>query len=101
MIDKDVNKYGDPKITMTQALGRLVGVNIYPIDPQKSRKENVKFMRNEISAIKSRRTRALKDKNLTYDEKKEISERYIKMIKERTNQLKEYIKESSIPEELK
>ena len=101
VIDKDVNKYGDPKITMTQALGRLVGVNIYPIDPQKSRKENVKFMRNEISAIKSRRTRALKDKNLTYDEKKEISERYIKMIKERTNQLKEYIKESSIPEELK
>jgi len=101
VIDKDVNKYGDPKITMTQAFGRLFGVNIYPIDPKKSRVENVKFMRNEISAIKSRRTRALKDKNLTYDEKKEISERYIKMIKERRNQLKKYIKESAIPEELK
>jgi len=101
VLDKDVNKYGDPKITMTQALTRLVGVNIYPIDPQKSRAENLKFMRNEISAIKSRRTRALKDKNLTAEERKKISERYIKMIKERTEQIKKYIEESRIPEELK
>ena len=26
VLDKDVNRYGDPKITMTQAITRLVGV---------------------------------------------------------------------------
>ena len=101
VIDKDVNRYGDPKITMTQTLGRLFGVNIYPIDPQKSRAENIKFMKREITGIKSRRTRALKDKNLTKEVQKKINDKYIKMIKERTKQLKEYIKESKIPQELR
>jgi len=100
VLDKDVNRYGDPKITMTQALTRLTGFNIYPIDPKKSRAENIKFMRREITGIKSRRTRVLSDKNLSSEDKKKISEKYIKMIKERQKQLIEYAKESKIPEEL-
>ena len=68
-INKDVNKYGDPKITKTQAITRLFGVNIYPIDPAKSRADNIKVMRNEISRIKARRTQALRDKNLTTEER--------------------------------
>ena len=100
-IDKDVNKYGDPKITMTQALTRLVGVNIYPIDPQKSRAENIKLMKREITGIKSRRTRALKDRNLTKEERKKLNKKYLEMIKERRLQLKDYLKESKIPRELK
>ncbi len=86
---------------MNQALTRLVGVNIYPIDPQRSRAENIKFMKREITGIKSRRTRTLKDKNLTKEERKKLSDKYIKMIKERTKQLKEYVKESKIPQELR
>ena len=100
VLDKDVNRYGDPKITMTQALTRLTGFNIYPIDPKKSRADNIKFMRREITGIKSRRTRVLSDKNLSSEDKKKISEKYIKMIKERQKQLIEYAKESKIPEEL-
>ena len=101
VIDKDVNKFGDPKITMTQTIGRLFGLNIYPIDPQKTRAENIRLMRNEITGIKSRRTRILKDKNLTPEERKKLSEKYKKIILERRKQLKEYAKESQIPEELK
>ena len=101
VIDKDVNKYGDPKITMTQTIGRLFGVNIYPIDPQKTRSENLRLMKNEITGIKSRRTRVLNDKNLTPEEKKKLNEKYLKMIKERTKQIKEYAEESRIPEQLK
>ena len=100
VLDKDVNRYGDPKITMTQALTRLTGFNIYPIDPKKSRADNIKFMRREITGIKSRRTRVLSDKNLSSEDKKKISEKYIKMIKERQKQLIEYAKESKIPEKL-
>ena len=40
-------------------------------------------------------------KNLTKEERKKLSDKYIKMIKERTKQLKEYVKESKIPQELK
>jgi hypothetical protein len=101
VLDKDVNRYGDVKITMTQALTRLVGINIYPIDPQKSRVQNIKLMKNEITGIKSRRTISLKDRNLTTEERKKINNKYIKMIKERTQQIKEYIKESKVPERLK
>ena len=101
VINKDVNRYGDPKITMTQALTRLFGVNIYPIDPQRSRAENIKLIKREITGIKSRRTKALRDKNLTPEERKKINEKYIKILKERRKQLTEYIKESQIPKELK
>jgi len=100
VINKDVNRYGDPKITMTQTLGRLFGVNIYPIDPKKSRAENIKLMKNEITGIKARRTRVLKDKNLTKEESQKLNEKYLNILKKRTEQLKEYIEKSKIPEEL-
>jgi hypothetical protein len=100
LIDKDVNRYGDPKITMTQTLGRLFGVNIYPIDPKKSRAENIKLIKNEITGIKARRTRILKDKNLEQEERKKLNEKYLDILKKRTEQLKKYIEESKIPKEL-
>tara|TARA_R110001592_G_scaffold57234_1_gene173991 strand:+ start:3010 stop:6228 length:3219 start_codon:yes stop_codon:yes gene_type:complete len=100
VINKDVNKYGDPKITATQTLGRLFGANIYSIDPQRSRAENIKRMRNELSSIKSRRTSTLKDSNLTAEERKKISDKYIKKIKERAKQIKEYAESSEVPEAL-
>jgi hypothetical protein len=101
VLDKDVNRYGDPKITMTQAMTRLIGVNIYPIDPQKSRATNIKLMKNEITGIKSRRSQVLKDKNLSSEDRKNNMNKYNEMIKERIKQVKEYIKESRIPERLK
>lgn len=100
-INKDVNRFGDPKVTKTQAVLRLVGTNIYPIDPQKSRTTNIKFMRNEISRIKARRTRVLKDKNLTIEERKKLQKKYLEMLQDRQDQLKDYIKESKLTEGLK
>jgi len=100
-INKDVNKFGDPKVTKTQAILRLVGTNIYPIDPEQSRATNIKFMRNEISRIKARRTKVLKDKNLTSEERKRLQEKYLEILKDRQDQLKDYIKESKITEGLK
>ncbi len=100
-INKDVNKFGDPKVTKTQAILRLVGTNIYPIDPQQSRATNIKFMRNEISRIKARRTRVLKDKNLTAEERKNLQNKYLELLQDRQEQLKDYIKESQLSEGLK
>ena len=100
-INKDVNKYGDPKITKTQAITRLFGVNIYPIDPAKSRADNIKFMKNEISRIKARRTQVLRDKNLTPEERKKLQEKYISIIQDRQKQLSDYVKETRLSKELK
>lgn len=99
-INKDVNKYGDPKITKTQALMRLFGVNIYSIDPQKSRAQNLKNMDYEIQQIKARRTQVLKDRNLTKEEREQKIKEYADIITERTKQRAEYLQASQIPEEL-
>ncbi len=100
VLDKDVNKFGDPKITITQSLGRLFGFNVYPINPKKSRAENIRLMKNEITGIKSRRTKVLKDRNLKKDQKNKLNEKYKKQITERIEQLQKYVKESKIPKEL-
>ena len=99
-IDRDVNKFGDPKITKTQAMMRLFGVNLYSIDPQKSRLQNIKSMDYEIQQIKARRTQTLKDKNLTPTQRKEIAKEYSDRIRERLEQRKEYVQASEIPKEL-
>lgn len=100
-LDKDVNKYGDPKITMTQAALRLVGMNVYPVDAQKSRYQNIKNMKYELQQIKSRRTKTLKDRNLTQEERDKIRKKYNDLIKQRIDQLREYREESTIPKELR
>jgi hypothetical protein len=100
-LDKDVNKYGDPKITLTQAALRLVGMNVYPIDAQKSRYQNIKNMKYELQQIKSRRTKTLKDRNLTQEERDKIRKKYNDLIKQRIDQLREYREESTIPKELR
>ena len=100
-LDKDVNKYGDPKITLTQAALRLVGMNVYPLDPQKSRSQNIKNMKYELQQIKSRRTKTLKDRNLTQEERNKIRNKYNDLIKQRIEQLREYREESTIPKELR
>lgn len=100
-INKDVNKYGDPKMTKTQAMLRLVGVNLYPIDPEKSRKSNMNFMLSEIQQIKARRTQVLKDKNLSKEERENLKNKYDDILRDRMEQLRDYKEESKIPKALK
>jgi hypothetical protein len=58
-------------------------------------------MKQELSGLKSRRTRVLNDKNLTAEERKKLNERYIDLIQKRTKQITNYMKQSEIPEQLK
>ena len=100
-VNKDLNKYGDPKVTTTQALTRLIGFNIYPIDPELSRAENLRRMKYERSRIKARRSQLLKDPNLTDKERKKITDKYTQMLLDRAKQIEEYVKASELPKELK
>ena len=99
-LNRDVNKYGDPKVTKTQALGRLFGINVYSVDPEKSRADNLKYMEYEIREIKARRTQTLRDKNLTDEQREKKSEEFQKLIQDRMRQRTEYLKSSEIPKEL-
>ena len=58
-------------------------------------------MQQEIKDILYRKKQILKDKNLTKEEKEKTNNQYNKLIKERQEQVQEYMKESQVPEELK
>lgn len=47
-ITKEPNYYGDPTITKSQAWWRLVGQNVYPVDPEQSRDTNLYFKKKDI-----------------------------------------------------
>jgi hypothetical protein len=85
-----VDKYGDPKTNEIQAAMRLVGVNLYPIDPMRTRADNIKWMEFEISKVKRRRTTLLKDKNNTPAERRSIITEYNGMIRRRKTELRKY-----------
>jgi Spy/CpxP family protein refolding chaperone len=58
-------------------------------------------MKYELQQIKSRRTKTLKDRNLTQEERDKIRKKYNDLIKQRIDQLREYREESTIPKELR
>lgn len=91
-----VDKQGDIKTTELQAALRLAGVNMYAIEPEKSRANNIRFMKYEISDIKRRRTQLLRDKNLSIEERKNIRDTYAEMIKEKRLELRKYVKDSAV-----
>ena len=95
-INEVVDKHGDVKTTGIQAGLRLVGVNMYSVDPVQSRANNLKHMKYEISEIKARRTQLLKDRNLSADKRKSINKEYSDMIKDKQDEMKEYAKTSVV-----
>jgi hypothetical protein len=95
-LDRTVDKYGQPKTNELQAALRLVGVNLYPIDPQRSRAENLERMQFEIQSIERRMTALLRDRNLSSQERKKIQQAYGERIQRRQKQLQQYAKESRV-----
>lgn len=97
----EVDKYGEAKTTKVQAALRLVGVNLYPIDPIRTRATNIRWMRFEISETKKRRNQLLKDRNLTAKERESIKKEYNRLIQRRRDELKTYAEESRVRPELR
>lgn len=96
-----VDKYGEPKTNEAQAMMRLVGVNLYPIDPVRTRDENISWMNFEISQVKRRKTKLLRDKNFTAEERKSIRQEYKEMIDRRREELRRYKVESQVVPQLR
>lgn len=96
-----VNRYGDPKSTVPQALARFVGVNIYPIEPEKSRAFNLRNRARQIEAVKSIMNRRLSDPNVDSEDRDEYKAKYMAKIKRMINEMNQYAKDSKVPESLR
>ena len=84
---------------MTQTLLRMLGTNIYPIDPKLSRIRNVRNMRREIDDAKNDMKRLMKDamgQQRGKDDIQGIREQYMAYIKDLTVRLREYMAESKV-----
>lgn len=96
-----LNKYGEPATTPMQAALRTVGVNVYGVDAPRARQENIKWMNYEVSKVKSRMNKLLKDKNLDAEEKRALRAKYMKEMARRKKEIREYAAESQIPAKLR
>ena len=95
-LTEQVDRKGDPKLTLSQAAMRLAGVNIYPIEPQKSRRQNLSRMNFELKEITRRMGSRLRDKNLSPEDKAKLRADYRKLIKDQQERIKEYRDESKV-----
>ena len=100
-IDKEVDMFGDPRITKTQAMLRGLGVNLYPIDPEKSRQYNLYQFKKKYNDIIQSRNRRLRDKNLTQEERKNIIEGSNKQLEKLRQERDQFIEQTNIPDKLK
>lgn len=95
-LDGSVDKYGEPKSNPLQAALRLVGVNLYPINPELSRANNLRWMDFEIKDIKKRGMALTRDPNLTTKQRQDIRDEYGEFIRKRMEQRKAYAERSRV-----
>ena len=102
-ITKEPNYYGDPTITKPQAWYRLVGQNVYPVDPEQSRNTNLYFKRKDIEDAQNYYRKQIRQAQLRGDEEEEarLEQEAIQRINLLGDELAEYEAASKIPERLK
>ena len=105
LIDKSegtgLNKYGEPVDTNIQLAGRLLGFNIYSLNPQMQRMRNISYMERDIREIEIRRTYTGRDKSLTPEKRRERMTELSDYIKEKRLELQKYRQDTQIPEALR
>lgn len=102
-VTKEPNYYGDPTITKPQAWYRLVGQNVYPVDPEQSRNTNLYFKEKDIEDAQNYYRKQIRQAELRGDEeeKARLEQEAIQRINLLGDELVEYEAASEIPERLK
>ncbi len=96
-----VDRYGNPKSTVGQALFRYVGVNTYPIEPVESRNRNLKNRERAIDKIGWEIKKINRDKNLSAAGKERLKLKYKKKKDMLINEKNEYAKASKVHRSLR
>ena len=88
---------GEPADTIPQALLRFVGVNVYGINTKESRTRNITRMKQDIQNIKQRFSYKMREKSLTKEQKERERVRYMQLLKEKGDLLRQYQIDTAIP----
>ena len=92
---------GEQRFTKAQALARLGGMNVTPIDPVTSRQKSIRSMQSDILKLIRDRNRNIRERIKMKQSKEEINEarqEFNERIKERRLELREFIKKTRVPE---
>jgi len=102
-VTKEPNYYGDPTITKPQAWWRLVGQNVYPVDPEQSRETNLYFKYKDVEDAEKYYRKLIRQADLRGDEEKviELEQEAQQRINLLADEFAEYEARSKIPERLK
>ena len=95
---------GEQRFTKAQAFARLGCMNITPIDPVTSRRKSIRAMQSDILKLTRDRNRNIRERIKMKQSKEEINEarqEFNERIIERRKELREFIKKTKVPEQLK
>jgi len=92
----ETNRFGDPRSTYGQAALRVVGVNIYALDPELTRGAALQQMQREVQDTKQRLLSLSTDRGLTDAQRERLRKTYTAEIKDRIKKMQEYAEESKI-----
>jgi hypothetical protein len=87
---QQVTEFGTPKETFLQAQARLAGVNIYGFDPKESHIRNIRGFKYKIGEVKKHRSKIMKDKNRSAEEKTKLLRELNEKIKREVAKMREY-----------
>jgi hypothetical protein len=85
---------GDPKLTAAQTWARLLGLTIYPVDAEETRKTNIYFQQKAIEDIMREGAKVSRDKSLSDEEKTEARQVLREYANDKKQELDQYKRDS-------
>ncbi|HEY1244360.1 MAG TPA: hypothetical protein VGF29_05960 [Hyphomicrobiaceae bacterium] len=93
--------YGEPPLSVEQGALRALGLNVYPVDPERTRETNIYFMRRDIDDARRRMRSRLRDQRLSEEDRQRLQRSYQTDIERRQRDLEKYAAESEVHPNLK
>jgi ADP-Ribosyltransferase in polyvalent proteins len=91
------DKFGNERATYGQALSRLVGANVYSVDPDLSRAANIQRMMLDVNATQQQLIRKMQDRSTTEEQRQSTVKEYAAEMKRRADKVTEYTKNEVPP----
>jgi hypothetical protein len=94
--EKPSTKRGDPPLTMTQAALRGIGLNVYPVEPEKTRANNLHWMDDEIKKTRARMTGEMKNQKYSEEYRAKLRKQFQDHIADLLKKRQQYARDSEI-----
>ncbi len=78
---RNVDRFGNERSTPGQAVGRLVGANVFSLDPEVTARQNLVGFRAQMGKLTKARSKTMKDRNLSSESKARLLKDHNEQIK--------------------